>query len=148
LVTLQMTANCEAALRRLRPKSAKEVLHIWVDALCIDQSSLAERSGQVAMIKEIYDSAERVVVWLGEGSPETDRAMRCLRRFWPLRRWSRLAKWTVNELYSHSKLSDVLRRMLRINGIPYSASNRPVVLPLRVVLVLILLLAVRRLPGD
>jgi hypothetical protein len=25
---LQMTANCEAALRRLRPKSAKEVLHI------------------------------------------------------------------------------------------------------------------------
>jgi len=30
---LQMTANCEAALRRLRPKSAKEVLHIWVDAL-------------------------------------------------------------------------------------------------------------------
>ena len=39
------------------------------------------------------------------------------------------AKWTVNELYSHSKLSDVLGRMLRINDIPYSASNRLVALP-------------------
>jgi hypothetical protein len=79
------------------------------------------------MIKEIYDSAEKVVVWLGEGSPETDRAMRYLRRFWPPSGAG--AKWTVNELYSHSKLSDVLRRMLGINGIPYSASNRPVALP-------------------
>ena len=38
---------------------------IWADAICIDQSSLAERSQQVQLMRRIYQSAFVVLVWLG-----------------------------------------------------------------------------------
>jgi hypothetical protein len=46
-------------------------MSLWVDALCINQSDTAERTSQVRMMREIYEKAECVVVWLGEGD-ETD----------------------------------------------------------------------------
>ena len=36
----------------------------WVDAICIDQSNIVERNEQVLRMKEIYEAAQRVVVWL------------------------------------------------------------------------------------
>ncbi|KAK0708678.1 heterokaryon incompatibility protein-domain-containing protein, partial [Lasiosphaeris hirsuta] len=41
----------------------------WIDTICIDQSNLEERSGQVAVMGDIFKLATRVVVWLG---PEDD----------------------------------------------------------------------------
>ena len=38
---------------------------IWADAICIDQSNLAERSQQVQLMRQIYQSAFIVLVWLG-----------------------------------------------------------------------------------
>lgn len=37
----------------------------WIDAVCIDQSNVAERNEQVKIMREIYAQAVRVVVWLG-----------------------------------------------------------------------------------
>lgn len=66
---LKVTPNCEAALRRLRLPDRSRVL--WVDAICIDQSSSEngqrERSTQVPMMGEIYNKASRTICWLGEG---------------------------------------------------------------------------------
>jgi hypothetical protein len=42
----------------------------WIDALCIDQSNVDERSQQVAMMKAIYESADHVQVWLGQTAPD------------------------------------------------------------------------------
>ncbi|KAH7348409.1 heterokaryon incompatibility protein-domain-containing protein [Rhexocercosporidium sp. MPI-PUGE-AT-0058] len=39
---------------------------IWIDAICINQLDIGERSQQVSFIGELYSRAERVVVWLGE----------------------------------------------------------------------------------
>jgi hypothetical protein len=39
---------------------------MWIDALCINQDDLDERARQVAFMGDIYETAERVVVWLGE----------------------------------------------------------------------------------
>ncbi|KAF1917286.1 heterokaryon incompatibility protein-domain-containing protein [Ampelomyces quisqualis] len=44
---------------------------IWADAICIDQSNLDERSEQVQLMGEIYHSAQRVVVWLGDADEDT-----------------------------------------------------------------------------
>jgi hypothetical protein len=41
----------------------------WVDAICIDQTNVQERNHQVQMMRQIYSSAESVLVWLGE--PDT-----------------------------------------------------------------------------
>jgi hypothetical protein len=41
----------------------------WIDSICVDQSNLEERGAHVRRMKEIYQDADKVVVWLGE---ETD----------------------------------------------------------------------------
>ena len=39
--------------------------YIWVDALCINQSDLPEKSSQVQMMDQIYLQSKHVLVWLG-----------------------------------------------------------------------------------
>lgn len=53
-----------AALRRIR--SQGEELRIWVDALCINQADVAEKSEHVKLMGDIYSQAETVHIWLGE----------------------------------------------------------------------------------
>jgi hypothetical protein len=45
---------------------------IWIDSICIDQSSIPERNQQVPKMRLIYRQAQTVWVWLGDGSEETD----------------------------------------------------------------------------
>ncbi|EJT75355.1 hypothetical protein GGTG_05292 [Gaeumannomyces tritici R3-111a-1] len=60
---LFQTRNCYEMLRLLRPRHG--LRFIWVDALCINQSDLEERSQQVAKMAFIYGHALRVVLYLG-----------------------------------------------------------------------------------
>lgn len=39
--------------------------YLWIDAICIDQDDLDERSAQVAIMRKVYRGASRVLVWLG-----------------------------------------------------------------------------------
>ncbi|KAI9779440.1 MAG: hypothetical protein M1839_007405 [Geoglossum umbratile] len=39
--------------------------YIWVDAICINQSDDLEKAEQVALMGDIYKSAQSVVIWLG-----------------------------------------------------------------------------------
>ncbi|KAH6692871.1 heterokaryon incompatibility protein-domain-containing protein [Leptodontidium sp. MPI-SDFR-AT-0119] len=39
---------------------------LWIDYICIDQTNNLEKGSQVNMMTEIYESATRVVVWLGK----------------------------------------------------------------------------------
>ncbi|KAF2186080.1 hypothetical protein K469DRAFT_487701, partial [Zopfia rhizophila CBS 207.26] len=48
--------------------------HIWVDAICINQNDLDEKSEQVPIMGEIYSRATKVYAWLGEA----DRQMNCV----------------------------------------------------------------------
>jgi len=47
-------------------------VYLWVDAVCINQSDLEERSHQVALMAEIYTRAQSVLVWLGAENPSAD----------------------------------------------------------------------------
>jgi len=78
--TLMVQPNLESALRHLRSKVFP--LIIWVDAVCINQSDLKERSQQVMLMREIYLSATIVNVWLGPASDESDRAMDFVAAAW------------------------------------------------------------------
>ena len=73
---LLVTRNCQAALRQLRHST--DFLHLWIDSICIDQTSGDERSQQVALMGEIYKSAHQVIVWLGLLDERTERAMQCI----------------------------------------------------------------------
>ncbi|KAL9627452.1 MAG: hypothetical protein Q9204_006557 [Flavoplaca sp. TL-2023a] len=74
---LLTTPNCLAALRQLRDENSVELY--WIDSICIDQTSLSERSEQVALMGEIYRDAYMVIVWLGKSDPATEGAIECLK---------------------------------------------------------------------
>ncbi|KAK7182227.1 hypothetical protein PSPO01_11700 [Paraphaeosphaeria sporulosa] len=55
--------NLDVALRHLRYET--EPRRLWIDALCIDQTNLNERSSQVSIMDKVYSIATRTVAWLG-----------------------------------------------------------------------------------
>ncbi|KAK1467029.1 hypothetical protein CMEL01_11022 [Colletotrichum melonis] len=70
---MQVRRNLEQALRTIRSKEVS--MPIWIDALCIDQLNVAERTRQVARMFDIYDRASQVICYVGEHSDETDMAL-------------------------------------------------------------------------
>ncbi|GKT46222.1 heterokaryon incompatibility protein 6, OR allele [Colletotrichum spaethianum] len=60
--TLAIPSTCAAVLRSLRHPSDSR--HLWIDALCINQTDLAERSAQVRIMPQIYRAAFQVVICL------------------------------------------------------------------------------------
>jgi hypothetical protein len=68
-----VTANLYEALRYIRRDSHARVF--WIDAICINQNDVHERSWQVAMMRQVYSSATGVVVWLGLSNPEVQTSI-------------------------------------------------------------------------
>ncbi|KAK0100199.1 hypothetical protein ONS95_008537 [Cadophora gregata] len=69
--------NLFEALKRLRDSSARRVL--WIDAICINQHDDEEKSFQVQQMSEIYSSASRVLIWLGEETESVPAAFEAIR---------------------------------------------------------------------
>lgn len=72
-----VSSSVVAALRQLRHKD--QDLTIWIDQICVNQCDVDERDEQVRLMAEIYSSAARVHVWLGEGDVATWTALRIVR---------------------------------------------------------------------
>ena len=49
-----------------RQLGAELPLLLWVDAICIDQHNIQERSHQVTMMRRIFSEAHEVIIWLGQ----------------------------------------------------------------------------------
>lgn len=74
--------NLEAALRQLRPCGENKASRtIWIDAMCINQLDVEERTQQVSQMDMVYRGAARVVVWLGRESNTSARVFREL-KYW------------------------------------------------------------------
>jgi hypothetical protein len=72
---LPITHNLEQALRSLRSNNGGSARSLWVDAICINQSHVSERNHQVTQMGEIFAGAERVIIWFGEASADSDMAI-------------------------------------------------------------------------
>lgn len=105
-----VTPNCESALRYLRSKLRP--ITLWVDAICINQDDLIERAQQVAIMNEVYRRARKVIIWLGEETPQTAKWFRWARRFGILATTGRVL---VTERHGwNSEWVAQLCRMLRV----------------------------------
>ncbi|KAK4442288.1 heterokaryon incompatibility protein-domain-containing protein [Podospora aff. communis PSN243] len=96
--SLDITYNCYAALQQVRKNYG--AVTIWVDSICINQQDEREKTLQIPLMEDIYTWATRVYIWLGDGTPGTDRAMKFLRwgsRFLPPIPLSLLATRTDQE---------------------------------------------------
>ncbi|KUI55525.1 Heterokaryon incompatibility protein 6, OR allele [Cytospora mali] len=47
----------------------------WIDSICINQSDFDERASQVKLMEQIYTQAKAAIVWLAEGTEDTDQAI-------------------------------------------------------------------------
>jgi Heterokaryon incompatibility protein (HET) len=54
--------------------------YIWADQISIDQSSNADKKSQIALMRDIYEHASMVCIWLGTSSRDSDVAMSKIRR--------------------------------------------------------------------
>ncbi|KAM0522533.1 hypothetical protein ACHAPE_002124 [Trichoderma viride] len=125
---LSVTVNLYLALQQLRQRDEDRIL--WIDAVCINQKNLKERSHQVQMMGDIYKQADRVVFWLGSGTDETNVFMKSMEllqrqsirqqcRSWAREddRWKTLWGEIQLELsfsYEKSTLEDLQRQGLKI----------------------------------
>lgn len=75
---LAITQNLATALPYLRYEN--EIRTLWIDAICINQQDLRERSSQVRMMGDIYRSADRVVIWLGTEKDNSAQALEIMSR--------------------------------------------------------------------
>lgn len=67
--TIGITENVKAILKHLRDPEENKVF--WIDALCINQMDLKERGEQVRLMGQIYETANKVTIWLG---PEAENS--------------------------------------------------------------------------
>jgi hypothetical protein len=75
---LSITSDLYSAMKSLRPRTGP-ARTLWIDAICINQADLDERSSQVARMREIYYKSNRVIVWLGNGNEATKRSIITIR---------------------------------------------------------------------
>ena len=73
---VRISDNLDEALRSLRSEKDQRVL--WVDFVCINQTDIQERVGQVNMMGNIYRQAAKVVVWLGMPTPASQLGIEIL----------------------------------------------------------------------
>lgn len=69
-----ITLNLQIALEHLCADADKPFA-IWIDALCINQSDIVEKSHQIRLMTDVYGRAEFTCVWLGPASDNSDLAM-------------------------------------------------------------------------
>jgi hypothetical protein len=72
-IEVQVRENLWQALCHLRSPNTE--LHLWIDAICIDQEDVLERNQQVSRMGTIYGMAKEVVVWLGPEEDDSTAAM-------------------------------------------------------------------------
>jgi len=74
---LSISQNLSSALKALRHKD--KIRRIWVDALCINQDDIPERSSQVRMMSAIFYQSKYTYAWLGPASEDSNLAIRQLK---------------------------------------------------------------------
>jgi len=70
----------------------------WIDSICIDQKNFRERDEQVRQMKDTYQKAEEVIVWLGEQSSDSDRALDFVRSLEDMHQSTQSLENTINNL--------------------------------------------------
>lgn len=73
---MEVTINLYSALQKLKASYSRKFL--WIDAVCINQADLEERASQVRMMRDIYNKASGVIIWLGETTPNLSAAVRTI----------------------------------------------------------------------
>lgn len=107
----RLRENAEAALRHLRLPSKIRIL--WIDAICINQQDDKEKEGQLLLMKDIYERAGQVCIWLGEVTDTSHIGLYDLQ--------TRVAK--EYKIWSHQARDRVVASLIGPTGILVNGTN-------------------------
>lgn len=110
-----VSTNLYEALRDLREADKARVL--WIDALCIDQDDLLERSQQVQLMGDVFYSADKVMVYLGKETNDVKGAFQLIKRIHqPIspRTWLLESTWHHRQYWAREGLNISSRKRNRI----------------------------------
>jgi len=110
LYDLEVRPSLKEALESIREKIKNKAgwnRFLWVDAICINQRDKTEKGLQLPIMGSIYNLAQSVIVWLGNSTLESKRAILfierlqkhrelrdCLRKYEHAENWKALAMLT------------------------------------------------------
>ncbi|KAF5011994.1 hypothetical protein FDECE_1934 [Fusarium decemcellulare] len=75
---LSITSNVDSLLRHFR--HSVNIRHLWLDAICLNQSDESEKGVQIPLMGDIYRQARKTFIWLGEDNKNEAREMFALMR--------------------------------------------------------------------
>ncbi len=126
--TLSITPHLRGALYHLH--SLGPATRFWIDAICINQTDNAEKAIHTRSMSIVYRSAQKVLVWLGQGDNDSDNAMSYIetltQTFEPIlrdnttQRTTFINGWLYNEDLTSSGLPDKSDSMWSALGRIYS----------------------------
>ncbi|KAJ4017913.1 hypothetical protein NW752_001821 [Fusarium irregulare] len=73
--TICLTPGLVAGIHALQKLAGDEssfqppLRHVWIDSICVNQQSIADRSSQVALMRRIYSTSITTLIWLGPECP-------------------------------------------------------------------------------
>jgi hypothetical protein len=114
-VSVNISTNCRDALREIRWQSESRVT-IWVDAICINQADMVERSTQIRLMRKVYSWASHVYIWLGKGNDMSDKAFACLSRASRLR----MALIGVRAVSGPQRATSIMNVILKLADISWN----------------------------
>jgi hypothetical protein len=106
-----VSENVVAALRALRYQSKTRTL--WMEATCVDQQNLAERSSQLQLKGQIFERAASVIVWLGSGTIKTHETFRFIERHIESTLSPVKTEVDWNDAYGHTITENIAEDILR-----------------------------------
>ncbi|RYP93163.1 hypothetical protein DL770_000737 [Monosporascus sp. CRB-9-2] len=109
----EVTPSLFDLLQALSSDPETQSVYFWIDALCINQHDVDERTNQVNLMGRIYSQGRNVFIWLGQANEHTAKVSTMI---------SLLAKIVTEEMKQHGSLerleilqdplaSDSLRRL-------------------------------------
>jgi hypothetical protein len=98
-----ITGDLKTALQHLQHET--QVVNIWIDALCKNSDEKA-KAEHVMKMKDIYQEATHVMVWLGPAEDCSDELMACLERIGRSCEDLELTRITPEILFDLSKRPD------------------------------------------
>lgn len=75
---LRITPNINDLLQRLRACYGQ--IHLWIDAICINQTDEDEKSRQIPVMGRIFEEAKVVYIWLGHNDLMTRKVFEFIRK--------------------------------------------------------------------
>lgn len=93
--------------------SSQPERRVWIDSICIDQTSKRDKEQQINWMRQIYTSAACVVIWLGEEDPSSIKAIAYLQYLNVqynelIRQGNSASCWPLVNLQAYHSLCDLL----------------------------------------